>query len=840
MRFENNNKEIIKRITNRSLKTNKIRNIFSIMAIFLTTFMISSVFSIGISFAKNYKTMNLRLQGSTANVFLPNPTDNQIEKIKSLGLSNSIGYEINVGKVSLSSLSENRTSISIKYLSKENYEKQVTPCISDIKGEYPTEENQVMASKKALEFLGEKDAKIGDKIKVPCNINEEVINEEFVLSGYYTSYDLVEDKGYLLVSEKFANKNNLILENDGTLFIELKYKAKETAPDILEKEVSLNKGQEFSYSYDITGDLSETILSTICVIVIISLFIVLSGYLLIYNVFYIAVNKDINFYGMLKTIGTSPKQIKKIVKGQALRLSIIGIPLGLFLGALISFGIVPITMETMLTGSEASAMPRDVSFNPIIFIGSSIFSLITVMISCRKPAKIAGNISPTEALRYTGSTPKKQKKNRNSSKGGKLYKMAFYNVFREKKRAIIVFLSLFMGIITFLSVNTFLSSIRVENYIDSYVKNDFEIRSVNANDDKIDDKIDDDFINKIKAMEGINSINISKASILQLDMNNDVLLPALENVYERFGQSKEVLKGYLNAAKENPDLLQASIIGIDDNLIEKLNKESKDKIDIEAFKKGDMVFADSSNYPKNYKDIKGNLTIKNPKDNISKTFNMIVIKDNELLPSGLPAPLGIPTIYMSNSALEKLDKDTINYILYINVDEKCESKINKDLKEMSKARGLWFKSKIETTEAFNKNQIVMNILGGGVSVILILIGVLNFINVMITGVNTRLKELAILESIGMTKKQVKKMLTFEGLYYALITTAFILTLGIGIIYGIGKLAKNIADYAVFVFPTIPLIALIVVIFTVCLITPSIVFKASSKKSITERLREIEN
>ena len=159
---------------------------------------------------------------------------------------------------------------------------------------------------------------------------------------------------------------------------------------------------------------------------------------------------------------------------------------------------------------------------------------------------------------------------------------------------------------------------------------------------------------------------------------------------------------------------------------------------------------------------------------------------------------------------------------------------------MSKARGLWFESKIEKTEEFNKNQIVMNILGGGVAVILILIGVLNFINVMITGVNTRLKELAIMESIGMTKKQVKKMLTFEGLYYALITTAFILTLGVGIIYGIGKLAKNIADYAVFVFPTIPLIALIVVIFTVCLITPSIVFKASSKKSITERLREIES
>lgn len=60
MRFENNNKEVIKRITKRSLKSNKVRNIFTILAIVLTTFMISSVFSIGISFLKNYETMNLR------------------------------------------------------------------------------------------------------------------------------------------------------------------------------------------------------------------------------------------------------------------------------------------------------------------------------------------------------------------------------------------------------------------------------------------------------------------------------------------------------------------------------------------------------------------------------------------------------------------------------------------------------------------------------------------------------------------------------------------------------------------------------------------------------------
>ena len=152
MKFENNNKEVIKRITKKSLKSNKVRNIFTILAIVLTTFMISSVFSIGISFVKNYKTMNLRLQGNTATTFLPNPTDSQIKKVKSLKLHDNIGYEINVGKVVLDSLTKNKTSVLIRYSNEEDYEKQIQPCISDIKGKYPEKENEVMASKKALEF----------------------------------------------------------------------------------------------------------------------------------------------------------------------------------------------------------------------------------------------------------------------------------------------------------------------------------------------------------------------------------------------------------------------------------------------------------------------------------------------------------------------------------------------------------------------------------------------------------------------------------------------------------------------------------------------------------------
>ncbi|MBU3074489.1 ABC transporter permease [Clostridium estertheticum] len=835
MKFENNNKEVIKRITNRSLKTNKIRNIFAILAIVLTTFMISSVFSIGISYVENYKTMNLRIQGTTASVALGKPTVTQINKIKDLYLVTDIGYEISVGKVELHSLTKSRTKIIIKHSSIDNFEKQTKPAISNIKGKYPTEENEVMASRKALEFLGKSDSKIGDKIEVPTQIDGKAVNKEFILSGIYTTYGIVQDTGYLLVSEKFIKENKLSLEKDGKLLITLKESSKDAAAETLKKDVTLIGNQKFSYNYDITYSLSNTVIATAVIAIIIVLFIVLSGYLLIYNVLYIAVNKDINFYGLLKTIGSSPKQIKKIVKGQALRLSLMGIPIGLILGAIVSFGIVPLAMGTLFSGAHAGAMPTDVSFNPFIFLASALFSLLTVILSCRKPAKIASNISPVEALRYTGANIKK-KKDRNTTNGGKLYKMAWYNVFREKKRAIIVFLSLFMGIITFLSVSTFLCSLKVENYIDHYVKSDFTIQNIKAAKGKIDDA----FIEKIKSIEGINTVYTIKASSLQLEMNNDVLLPTLNEVYRRLGQSQSQLKEFLEAAKKDTSLLSTSIIGIDDKLIERIHKEAKEEFDVEAFKRGEIILIDSSSYGDKYKDIKGDLTIKNTKTRKEGIYPVQVFKDNtRLLPQGLPARIGIPTIYMSTSALEKLNQETNNYYIYIDVEKKYDPKINMELKKMSSNRGVLFESKSEKTEEFNKSQIVMNVFGGGISIILILIGILNFINVMITGVNVRLKELAIMESIGMTKNQIKKMLTFEGLYYAGITTILILTAGMAVIYGVGTLTREIADYAVFTIPVIEITSVIIVIFIVCLITPVILFTNATKKSVTERIRGIE-
>lgn len=840
MKFENNNKDIIKKITKRSLKANKIRNIFAVIAIVLTTFMISAIFTLAISYAKNYQIMNLRDQGTTATTFLANPTDKQIKEIENLDISKNIGQEINVGNVSKESLDNNKTNIFIKYLDKENWENQLTPCISGIKGNYPTKENEIMLSKLALEFLNKENSKIGDKIKISYDMNGKTVEKEFILSGYFTSYDYIKDSGYMFVSEKFVYNKNLSLEKNGQLLITLQNNKKAEAPNLLKSKVSLNENQKFEYNYDAEEDSNSIKVAAVMIGSIIGAFIVISGYLIIYNILYIAVTKNIQFYGLLKTIGTSPKQIKKIVKSEGLKLSIIGIPIGIILAVIVSYLIVPLALEGMASGTYYEKMMENkIYFEPIVFILSILFSLFTVLISCKKPSKIASSISPIEAMKYSGQKTKKEKKNRNSTKGGKLYKMAWYNVFRDKKRAILVFLSLFMGIMAFLGVNTFINSVSVENYANRYLNNDFELQAYYDDNSGIDNKV----INEIEKIEGINSVETLKASMLQMDMNEKIIKPLLKAAYERHVEDESALQTYLDKVKKNPSEFSPWVVGVEDKTIERFNEENEEKIDLEAFKNGKLALIESFYYSKGKElDFSGKkITLKNADKNKTMSFNTRMFFNDEsgILSFNGSNVLGVPTIYVSSSALNKLDKNLNVDKIYIDVDDKYDSKVKSKLKTIASESRLVLESKTDKIESFNKSSLMMNVVGGGISIILIFIGLLNFINVMVTNVNVRLQELAIMESIGMTKKQIKKMLTIEGAYYASITTLLTCTLGMGMVYLIAQLTKNIADYAEFVFPGMELISLITLIFTVCLITPVMAYKYSSKKTVTERLREIE-
>lgn len=837
---KNNNKRVINRISKKSAKANRTRNIFAIMAIVLTTFMISTVFSIGVSFAENYATMLTRTMRTTASIFLMNPTEEQYETIKELDYPKAVGTQISVGTVSQKTASGGDLEIGIRCYDMSEWENHYMPAISDINGTYPDEMEEIMLSVEALNQLGITAPVENMDIPLTYNTKNGERTDTFRLSGWFTNYKDFGNNGIgiALVSEQFCKVGGFALEENGRIAISVNSGEQEEVYSSLQEDVIRQVGQEFDSTFDAGEQSASTTMSMVLVIGMLALFIVLSGYLLIYNVMYISVSKDIRFYGLLKTIGTSPKQIRKIVGSQMYRLSVIGIPLGLALAAVSSYIITPATIGMLKTGD--GAMPGDVSFHPVIFIGTTLFVLLTIALSCRKPAKIAGEVSPVEAVRYTGVKAKRGKKER-TTRGSKLYRLAFYNVFREKKRAFLVFASLFMGTITLLSINGFLGSLDAQNFVEAYHPHDFIYQST----DPEKEEFDEDFMSELSEIEGVKAVETVAMVYCDIVFDEEVLAPFLKAQYDRWCSDGNPFEDFLTSLK-NANHYGTQLIAVSDSAIESYNKTCEEQIDIEAFRNGEIVIVDNF-YKDDFSKMLGKtLTVGDKSSGEQKIVTVGGFDtNNELGIAGLYSfTVGeISGIYVSEVFMESFTDDAKIVFIYIDVDSSKEPAVKSELENLNLrnvSSGYAFSSKTGEAESFQSSNNTMAVMADGISAILILVGILNFINVMLTGVHTRRKELAVMESVGMTKKQIQKMLTYEGLYYAVITTAVIMTIGNGVMYMIAYLSPKIADYAVFHYPVVLTAVIIVVIFAVCLVVPGIVYHSTAKESVTERLQNIES
>ena len=125
---------------------------------------------------------------------------------------------------------------------------------------------------------------------------------------------------------------------------------------------------------------------------------------------------------------------------------------------------------------------------------------------------------------------------------------------------------------------------------------------------------------------------------------------------------------------------------------------------------------------------------------------------------------------------------------------------------------------------------------GALCILLILMGLVNYVNVTLTGLAMRRKEFAVLESIGMTRRQLKRMLLLEGVFYSLIVTALLLTAGTGALYAFGEIMDEKIVYFVFRYPAAETAACIALLFVICTAVPLILFWRTERESVVERLK----
>lgn len=849
----NRNKGAIKKVEKGMMKANRTRNLFAVFAIILTTFMITTVFSLGINYMENMELMQVRTAGTSADVSLALPTTEQEQQIKSLDYVKTIGTQYMVGSVAEKNDEGRELSIALQYYDTTEWGNHYQGAISNINGSYPTQESEIMLSEDALEQLGITDPTL--QMEIPLSYYDKNGQQErtFTLGGWFHSYTGV---GMGFVSESYCKNAGYTLQEDGVLSLSLN-----KMPDDfwrIQDDVQLNENQSFNGAVSMSSSNG----SVIAMVIFLVLFIIGSGYLLIYNVLYISISKDTRFYGLMKTIGTTQAQIKTLVKRQALKFACIGIPVGIILATAVSFGIVPLFLQQGFAQGK-SVMDTEVFFHPSIYILSIIFSAITVWIACNAPAKKAAKISPVEALRYQNFAPSK-KKSRNSTNGGKLSVMAFHNVFRDRKRAILVFLSLFMGITVILGVNGVVGSIKGENYLEEYFDYNFEYIDTQFTQYERDTKeipqFDEHFVEQIENIDGIESVTVGKTIWAAIDFDEATLEEFMRIKYEdssymakgkSYEQTVAELREYVNAGEYGCYITTL----VDYNALEEYNQNHDTPIDIESFRRGEIAIVgmDNEQFAPNARLVGKTLTLTADStdgkpidfpigvaftfDDYSNTLSDKIDrrKDIEIVPN---------VIFVSEAGMERLTQEAIISGIGVDIRDMSElERIDRELQSVNSTltTSEWeFNSNVGELEIFNQMFYSINLLGNGAAMLLIVLGLINFVNVMLTGVIARKNEFAVMESIGTTKKQIRKILTLEGGIYALISTLLIMTLGNAFLLLVANAVPSIVNYAKFEYPVSLVVCLIAAIFVICLSVPEIVYKATSKETVIERLHNFEN
>ena len=726
---DNRNKEVIKRVEKGMMKANRTRNIFAIVAVALTTFMITTVFSLGINYKENMELTSVRTSGTNANVTLAMPTNAQEKEIRDLDYVKTVGAQYMIGSVAGKNEADRDLAIAMQYYDNTEWEKHYKEAISNINGNYPKKENEIMLSEDALSQLGIKKPKLDMEIPLSYVSKDGEQKDTFTLSGWFRSYT---GTGMAFLSESYCQEHGYTLQNSGVLSISLD-NPKDNFYDI-QDDITLNENQTFQGSVSMSSSNG----SVYAMIILLVFFIIGSGYLLIYNVLYISISKDTRFYGLIKTLGTTEKQIKTLVKRQAVTFACIGIPIGVILAGALSFGIVPIILENAFDSGK-SIIDAEMFFHPSIFILSIIFSALTVWISCNAPAKAASKISPIEALRYQNFASTKTKI-RSSTNGGKLHVMAYHNVFRDKKRAFLVFMSLFMGITMILGVNGIIGSMKVENFIDKYMDYNFEYTDIQFEQPEQPNKevpqFDEQFVEQIKQIDGVKKVDIQKTVWAGIDFDEVALEGFMKIRYEdsRYkteGQSYQEmvadLKEYANAGDYG-----CYITTLDDKALEEYNaKHPNTSIDIEAFNRGETAIAgmdteynapnaalvgktlsltaDSSDGKATDFLIDGSFYFEDYENNLSEGIGKR--KDIHIVPE---------IIYVSEAGMERLTKTPI--ISAIGVDIKDMNQVEQIASELQALNGTltkqeWsYKSPIGMMEEYNQVTYSMNLMGNGAAV----------------------------------------------------------------------------------------------------------------------------
>ncbi len=884
--MKNNNQKVIRRLSMRSLKNNRMRNTFAIAAIALTCMLFTTLAAMGTGISDAMQESTMREVGGRFHAGLKAATAQQMKKAAADSRVKDYSWNIFLG------VAENLNKRQYEIRLAQGKEELENSFIQLEEGTLPQKEDDIIVDTYLLDEL-KLPHKLGGEIPLEFTFHGKKITKTFRVCGWYEGSSLGH-ASELYVSETFWNQlKGELTDRDFKewgkanpqdagvglysvgLYFDSAKNSEETVRSVIRDagyypngeaeghswEESLDYGVNWAYMQN-RAENSDPL--TIVVLGSALVIILLAGYLIIYNIFYISVFQDIRFYGLLKTVGTTRKQIRSMIRRQALILSAAGIPLGLAAGYAVSDLIFPFVMEM----TAFSQLDIEMKFHPSVAVFGVLFALITVFISCRKPGKIAGSVSPVEAIRFTEGS-RGRKKSKKSETGAQIHRMALSNLSRSRKKTALVLISLSMSVVLLCVVLTGVGSFRVDAYLEQRLLGDVLLASTNIVGNGavrvVDYELDKEYVELADSQPGVTAKNELWQTYGQTDLFMDDKALNRYQKYQDEGKLRQDGWGMeiIHNARERRQL-ETRIYAYDEAVLPKL-EVLKGELDLQKFAQGGYVLLT---------DIIGDHTagasVYEPGEKlkvleVSEDSDFIETKDENGNSTGgywenlketeyevmaiveIPASMTDQTSPV-NGVQAVLPKQDVQNSLYswcfgisYEVEEEYLEQFTQAVKDYSENvnKNMGYLAKDSLEEGFQTMIGSIRMIGIALSAVIALIGVLNFINSVVTGILARKHEFAVLCSIGMTEQQLKRMLLEESLYYVLISGGISLILGTALSRVLLLALNNVIMFFSYRPNFLAFAIMFPLFFMMAVLVPHLAYNRMKKESIVERLRNTE-
>lgn len=836
--LKNNNQAVVKRLAKNNLKSNRRRSLSMVLAIMLSSFLLFSVFTVGATYLKMQRQQNIRLNGAEFDAIMYGISEEQKEILEENPTVEHYGV-VMVSGVVAETEADKTPGVGLLYADDTYWKKMMAPARKFVKGHYPVEENEVMVTEDALKKCGFSDKKIGDEITFVYEINEKREVETFRISGIWDGYG---DTDNFYMSKAFCDKQKLDAVYYGRCHISFckKWMSDEAQQAFIDS-MKLKKSQRLFYVYEY-GNATEIFLGLSGI----ALVTVLSAYLLIYNIMYLSVAGNIRYYGLLQTIGMTGRQIRQLMQKQLLWIGGIGMLAGILIGAGTSFFLIPVVVKTFVSAKEMGAV--QVTFHPIIVLLTVLLTGCTVWYAGRKPTKIAVGSSPVEALEYrVVSSVRKRHKTR---KGSLIVRMALEQLTRNKKKTMVTMLSLAASLSVFLCLITLLHTQSAREYSYNYMGLDMVLKNDTINNmvlnraaegeeqiQGVHPILNEELLNEIRQTDGVEEVlpTITVPTIIPWEKEvTDVWMREFYETWMNIPYEDDI-----EEYQQHPENFGSSLVGITEEDFRALNAEMEQPVDEEAFLSGKTcILYRHGLFGLDEKELRGKQIsceeYVHPEN--TRTFEIAGMTDVGDYVSLLGFP---PTMIVIDDVVKAFTEKPIVFRVGIRYAEEyhkeTEDAILSNIEESPNKTDFSWDSKIEQAENVKAAQGHMMEIGFGIVLILGIIGVMNYINTSVGNMQSRQKEISIMESVGMTERQVKKMLVWEGIFYTGGVLFLTLTVGIGITYAIYQTMNYMG--AKFWFPVLPFLGATLILFVVCIVVPVWTYQKIEKSgSLVERIR----